>query len=196
MTLRRRSASIKGRRPCTTLAVAMATATLLASCARTPSVPQLRMSGPAPASEFGVNIVAPRPGAQLSVGTMNLCLDSGSAAVTEARFTEGDLPIEGFAVRSLGPGDTGLGYLPGGLQEHGFPTTSQLVTASCAESDNVDADRAELGITVTSDRTKVLRAKDLVLTYSTDEGSGQLTLPLRLMVCPPVQPAPCQPSST
>jgi hypothetical protein len=68
----------------------------------------------------------------------------------------------------------------------------QSVTVTCASSQQPNAERAELGITVASDGDKILRAKDLVISYTTTNGPGELTLPLRLLVCPPDKAALCQ----
>ena len=196
-TIGRRPPVVGGRRPratghLATAASTLVTAAVLAGCSQPQPVPQLRMAGPHAAGEFGLNIVAPRPGAQLSVGAMNLCIDSGTADITDAHFHDGDLAVQAFRVRALQADEVGLGYLPGTLMEHGFPATSQPVAVACASSEQPGVERAELGITVASDAAKPVRGRDLVVSYSTSNGPGELTLPLRLVVCPPDRATPCE----
>lgn len=171
------------------LVAAMGVAGVLVGCGSNP-VSTLRMPGTTPPA-FGQTIVAPPSAPTLSVGDMSLCVEDGSAIVTAVRFDEGDLPITAFGVRPLRAGEAALGYMPGDLSALGFPKDVAPVTGRCRDADKPDAGRSELAISVGTPDT-VVKATDLVITYDTPDGQGELTLPLELKVCPPSQPASCQ----
>ncbi|ADU49400.1 hypothetical protein Intca_2905 [Intrasporangium calvum DSM 43043] len=163
-------------------------ALLLSACG---SASTLRMAGDAPAA-FGQTILAPEGETKLSVGVITLCVSEGSARVTAARFTSGNLPIAHYGVWSSA-GST-VGYLPGDLVTHGFPSEPDPVDVVCGpvEEESDVGEVAALAIDIEA-TDEVREGKGLTLTYETADGEqGELEIPFELKVCPPTQPAPCQ----
>ena len=164
-------------------------ALLLSACG---SASTLRMAGDAP-SAFGQTIVAPEGETKLSVGVITLCVSEGSARVTAARFTSGNLPIAHYGVWSSA--ESSVGYLPGDLVTHGFPSEPDPVDVVCGpveEEPAVGQTTARLAIDIEA-TDEVREGKGLTLTYETADGKqGELEIPFELKVCPPTQPAPCQ----
>ena len=166
-------------------------ALLLSACG---SASTLRVAGDAPPA-FGQTIVAPEGETKLSVGVITLCVSEGSARVTAARFTSGNLPIASYGVWSLHSSKPSVGYLPGDLVTHGFPREPDPVDVLCGpveEEPDVGQITARLAIDVEA-TDEVREGKGITLTYETADGQqGELEIPFELKVCPPTQAAPCQ----
>lgn len=151
-------------------------------------VPRPRLAGADTAQSFGLNIVAPPRAADLSVGAMNLCVDTGTVTASGAAFEDGSIPVKAFGVRTLRADQGGLGYLPGSIRDNGFPASSSAITITCAASASPEAQRAELGITVTASKADVLHARNLIVTYESSGGPGRASLPLELARLPRYRP--------
>lgn len=166
-------------------------ALLLSACG---SASTLRMAGEPPPA-FGQTIVAPEGETKLSVGVITLCVSEEAARVTAARFTSGNLPIAHYGVWSLHSSKPSVGYLPGDLVTHGFPSEPDPVSVPCRpveEEPDVGETTARLAIDIEATE-EVREGKGLALTYETADGQqGELEIPFELKVCPPTQPAPCQ----
>jgi hypothetical protein len=175
----------------------IAATAVLAASACGQQEPVLRVAGADPPVPFGIDIVAPSAGALVSVGSVNMCVDHGTARVTRVRFQDGNVTVEGYGVRSLKARDTGLGSAPGPLRRNGFPATVALVTARCDErSGSAGGDWTELGITLRSDPRRVVNGDGLVVEYSTAAGESSLRVPFEVEICPPADPARCQRAGT
>lgn len=129
------------------------------------------------------------------MGVITLCVSEGSARVTAARFTNGNLPIAHFGVWSLHSSKPSVGYLPGDLVTHGFPKEPDPVDVLCGsveEEPDVGEITARLAIDIEA-TDEVREGKGITLTYETADGQqGELEIPFELKVCPPTQAASCQ----
>ncbi len=121
---------------------------------------------------------------------MVVCLDRpGAVRVTKVQALGGDLEVTGFALRPnpAGTGASMLGSSVDTFVSEGLDPGAATVTAVCGSA---PAAGDELIVRLHSDGTATTKAEGLSVTYVSDGTSGQLAIPVGLVMCikPPEDP--------